>query len=259
MTIDFNALMGHAPQAPAPATPAAAYPQQAPAPQQYAPPAPPPAAYAPPGYAPPAPPPQQYAPQAPPQQYAPPGYAPPAPPPQQYAPPPQYGAHAPAPPVDPMIALQGLEKAQRQSGGGDWFPADATFLVQLDALKIIMSPKHGQMFVSEWTVLESTSPALPQGARASHSIKIMGNFYAWEDIRNVLVALLGLDENMDAAKITAEIMPNILTITAHAINTGALNGRRVRLITRTKTTGPSPKNGMQGGKVTKHSYSRVLA
>ena len=237
-------------------------------PQQYGqPPFPPPQMYAQPQ------PPQQPAfPLAPPQQYAPqapPQYAPQAPPqypaPQQYAPqaPPQQWPgqgqpQAPQVQLDPTQVLAGLESAQAQPENGAYFK-EGQYVVRLEGMKCFMSARgKGPMVVAEFTILASTNPENPVGTRASQTIKANGSKYSLEDIRNLIVALAGLDEKEHAQQIATQLMPQIMNVVGSAVKNGSLNGRTANLRAWVKTSPPSPQRP-QGGQFTKHTYSRVVA
>lgn len=277
---DFSAFLQPPQGAPvgAPMAPVAQPPQQ----QQFAPQAPPqyqqpPQQFAQPTYQQPpqAPPQQQYAPQAP-QQFAqptfqqppqaPPQYAPQAPPqyqqpPQQFAQPQQWPQQQPQQPqvqLDPTQVLAGLEHAQAQSENGAYFK-EGQYVVRLEGMKCFMSARgKGPMVVAEFTILASTNPENPVGTRASQTIKANGSKYSLEDIRNLIVALAGLDEKEDAQRIATQLMPQIMNVVANAIKTGALNGRTANLRAWVKTSPPTAQRP-QGGQFTKHTYSRVVA
>lgn len=240
----------YAPQAMVPVPPPQQFAPVPQAPPQYAP-------QAPPQYAPQAPP--QYAPQAPPQQWQQPQqYAPQAPP-QQWQQPQAQQQQQPQVQLDPTQVLAGLESAQAQSENGAYFK-EGQYVVRLEGMKCFMSARgKGPMVVAEFTILASTNPENPVGTRASQTIKANGSKYSLEDIRNLIVALAGLDEKENAQQIATQLMPQIMNVVGAAVKNGTLNGRTANLRAWLKQSPPSPANQMRGSVFTKHTYSRVVA
>lgn len=141
-----------------------------------------------------------------------------------------------------MSKFAGLRKATLGPSRYPYLEPEQKYKLRLTKTYVIETRDKGDAFIAEFDILESTSPNLKPGTKASFYQGMVKKDTAFGSIKGLTYAVLGLDpeKTADAKKIAEEVDPVIEAELDRAIETNHMAGATLgcQTVTRvSKTTG----------------------
>lgn len=135
--------------------------------------------------------------------------------------------------------FQGIETVVPGNTGGTPL-TEGDYLLRIEDVIFLNTQMKGDAFIVEYTIVESSSPKEPVGAKRSWYQSMTNRPVAMGEIVKFMYAALGYEQKRDEARIATEVTPNIKAWTNAACKEKILNGKvNIRATVRRKA--PSAK------------------